>query len=220
MRLITKKFNVIFLMVALWAIPTNGAPKFPKENTPKPAQIAVNGKLWLAGHSSLHPFESHLKEVPGNLKISYQPGNLEFEKTFISGNLTVLKVSLPILKLESGNRDLDNNLYAHLKASDFPEIEFELTNYTISTPTNNNPLSLAELKGVLSLAGITKNISVTASSTVTQNTLSIKGKSDLLMTDFGISPPVFMFVIGTDDKITVHFDLSFNASSSKGGPTR
>jgi hypothetical protein len=114
--------------------------------------------------------------------------------------------------LKSENSLMDKKAYSALKSMTFPEIKFNMTSAIIIS-SNTNQFS-ENLKGNLLLAG--KSVAVTIPVTGKLNdfngikTIDVKGKTELKMSDFDISPPAFMMgALKTGDKVAIIFSLRF-----------
>ena len=66
------------------------------------------------------------------------------------------------------------------------------------------------LKGVLTIAGRSKDISLSARAETGSGMILVSGAYDLLMTDYGVTPPSLMMgAIKTRNEITVRYVLRF-----------
>jgi polyisoprenoid-binding protein YceI len=64
------------------------------------------------------------------------------------------------------------------------------------------------VRGNLTIAGITKAITIPVSGSSAQSKLKVNGKVALKMTQFDMDPPRAMFgAIKSGDDITVHFEI-------------
>jgi polyisoprenoid-binding protein YceI len=100
-------------------------------------------------------------------------------------------------------------MFKTLKADKYPEIRYQLSTYQIAGAATDDGMTFQAI-GTLTIAGQQKTIEMLvktdrgagANATAT-------GTQSLLMTDFGIKPPVFMLgTLKTGNKITVSFKLN------------
>lgn len=103
---------------------------------------------------------------------------------------------------------MDKLTYKALKADEYPVITFIFKKGEI---VKEDPSFIdVKLMGDLSIAGVTKNISVITKINKLGETIILKGVHKLKMTDFGISPPkALLGTIKTGDEITIEFNLIF-----------
>jgi len=165
--------------------------------------------LRLEGTSTLHPF-------------SFNSTDIEVSGDLVGRRPTRLLVDIPIAQLHSGESGMDKNMRKALKADQAPEIRFELTGFDFDS-TRTDSIVKASVSGRLSIAGVTKAISLDADCRYGSDSIRATAQKELLMTDFGVKPPTMMMgTIRTGDKVTVRFDLrlmekSDTASAEKGG---
>lgn len=101
-----------------------------------------------------------------------------------------------------------------LLADQNPTIRFHLTRYEAKPFLHSSKNEfLIEATGTLSLADVGKTISLEANAELSDAGLHIRGEKELLMTDFGIKPPV-MLILKTDDRVIVHYDIFLSVEST------
>jgi hypothetical protein len=106
---------------------------------------------------------------------------------------------------------MDEIMYTHLKAKDFPRITYRLTELTLkeAAKTKDAPY-VFEAKGSLGVAGVTNAITMPVNITVmTNNQMKISGTVSVKMTSFKIEPPapkVALGLIKTGDDVKLIFD--------------
>src|SRR5205085_5914337 len=112
-----------------------------------------------------------------------------------------LVFSLAAESLKSGKSAMDKNAYNALKTDINKQIAFQLVSAKIE---GNKILCTGKLK----IAGTTKQIDVeVAYTTLPGGSLQCKGSKKILMTDYKVEPPTFMFgSVTTGDEITISFD--------------
>lgn len=167
-----------------------------------PASFAAKGgidflpesKIWLEGDSTLHRYEATAKKFQASADWDGK------------GALSGLEVVIPVKDLKSNNGDLDKNMHNALKAAQHGTIRFSVGTGTLTIAPSGAATARAD--GQLTIAGTKKPVTVTAEGKRTGDTLRLKGSRSLMMSEFGVQPPVLMMgAIKVADKVTVHFDL-------------
>jgi YceI-like domain len=179
--------------------------------------INSGSHLWLDGNSTLHKFESVTSTF--TLKTSTFTADsptipdINTLIDLISGNF-IFDVPVQSLKNPAEGSSFDNNLWTDLKYKQNPDIIFSLASATATPDPSVAGRYNISAQGSLTVAGKENPASISAIFDINDNTLRITGTQDLLMTDFGIKPRTIFFVIKTDDKVTVRWDLSLSAKPS------
>ena len=115
------------------------------------------------------------------------------------GALEAFEVAIPAAQLSSPKEGLDKNMHKALKVQEHPEITFRLT----AVEPGAGPAAL-KARGVLRIAGVEREVVLNLQTERRDAALTVKGKLDLLMTDYGIKPPTAMLgMLKTDPKVTV-----------------
>ena len=149
------------------------------------------------GTSTLHDWECKVEEVYANPIYSYSENEIN--------GIIELEVTIPVQSIVSGNRIMDKKMYSAFKYQDYPVIEFKL-----SEPLLLGDKSTLMASGILTIAGVSKEIKMLVSTSWLPGEVTFSGSKDLLMSDFGMIPPVaLMGTVKTGDKITIEFQLSF-----------
>lgn len=129
-----------------------------------------------------------------------------------AGNLTHLNsltFKLEVKTLSSDNRSLDKNAHDALKIDTHPFISFRSVSSKILHNTDDS--YTISVKGMLTIAGVTKEKNIEIACVRRPNgRLSCTGKTKILMTDFGVKPPIFMMgVMKTGDEITISYRMNY-----------
>jgi hypothetical protein len=118
------------------------------------------------------------------------------------GGVEVFEVVVPAATLTSPREGLDKNMHKALQVNVHPEIAFRLLRLEPGAAPN-----AFQAIGVLQVAGVEREVSFDLTIERKGTTLSVHGKLQLLMTDFGIKPPTAMLgMLKTDPKVTVAFE--------------
>ncbi len=161
-----------------------------------------SSKMTIAGTSSMHDWESTV----GKTTIT---GLLNLDNGIVakSGDFEV-KIAVKSIKSPKG-KIMDNKTYDALKAEEHPNIRFALGNLTYKS--TNDKSGQITATGSLTIAGVTRNETLTMTATQAGNELTIKGSKKLKMTDFKISPPTALLgAMKTGDEVTIHFEVVMN----------
>lgn len=160
--------------------------------------IKLSSSVLIKGTSTLHDWESIVEKTNSQLVVN----NLDDVK------IETLNVKVQVLSIKSGKSIMDKLTYKALKAEEHPIITFVFKKGEIVKEYAN--FIDIKLIGDLSIAGVTKNVSVITKINKFGKTIILKGQHTLKMTDFGISPPkALLGTIKTGDEITIEFNLIF-----------
>jgi polyisoprenoid-binding protein YceI len=190
------------LVASLVAIATAGA------QTPDGVKLVVGpeSELSFEGTSTLHGF--HCKTTKLQVSASADPTYMEAKLSQMNRPLKSIEVVIPVKSLSCGNKGLEENMFKTLKADKFPEIRYQLSTYEIASVAEHQ-VTLKSV-GTLTVAGNQKQIEmiVKTDHSADGNAVAV-GTQPILMTDFGIKPPVFMLgTLKTGNKIVVSFKLN------------
>ncbi len=162
-------------------------------------------RIWLSGTSTLHPYTSIASNFSMRAGVAFSGVRSSVPE------VVTLSVSIPITNLKCEIGGLDNNLYETMKYKEVPNITFTIRKCELSMDPKNTNRYIVLAKGDLAIAGKDREITLNAVGELTDRTLKIYGTKDVLMTDFGISPPSLMFgLIVCGDKISVGWELIFS----------
>jgi polyisoprenoid-binding protein YceI len=149
----------------------------------------------VAGTSTLHEW------TMTSLEATIQ-ADFEVDASGAPSQLKSLSVSVPSESLKSAHKAMDKNAYSSLKTDKNKVISFSLASSTVQK-------NIFGCIGNLSIAGVTKSISLDATCEAKPNkTLNCTGKKAMKMSDFQIEAPSFMFgTVKTGNEITVSFNV-------------
>jgi polyisoprenoid-binding protein YceI len=172
-------------------------------------QLEPGSEITLEGTSTLHAF--HCKTNKLNAYVDVDPGYAT-DLTKVARPIVSVQVNIVVKTLTCGNTTMDNNMYATLKADENQIIKYRLSGYDIVDGSATG--FAANTKGTLTIAGKEKAIDFRVSaSRLAEGKATAEGEESLLLTDFGIDPPSFMFGrLKVGNEIKVKFNL-------KAGPT-
>lgn len=169
-------------------------------------ELRAGSELTFEGTSTLHAF--HCKTTTMTAAVQVDSRYAETKLSQVKQPLKTVELVIPVKSIKCGSSGLENNMYKTLKADKFPEIRYTLSTYEIPSSTDDG-VTLQSI-GTLTVAGQQKTIamSIKAERQV-DGSATAAGTQDVLMTDFGIKPPVFMLgTLRTGNKIVVSFKLN------------
>lgn len=150
--------------------------------------LSKESLLTISGTSSAHDWEVVVSQFTGGLKIK-------------ENIVQYLRLEVPVANIKSERGPaMDNKMYKALKKEQHPEISFALR--AINEESH--------LSGVLTIAGVSQNISIKGKVIQEANRVQLKGNHKLVLQDYNIEPPTAMFgqiVVGNE--ITIVFNLVF-----------
>lgn len=154
--------------------------------------------ITIAGTSTLHEW------TMTSLEAAIQAG-FELDASGVPTQLKSLVVTVPSESVKSAHKAMDKNAYSALKTEKNKVISFNLASTTVQK-------NLFACVGNLSIAGVTKSISMDATCDVKPNkTLNCTGKKAIKMSDYQVEAPSFMFgTVKTGDEITVSFNVELS----------
>ena len=113
-------------------------------------------------------------------------------------------VTIPVASIKSEHAKMDRLMAEALKAKQYPEIRYELTQ---ATPPANAASFHVKANGKLTIAGVTRDVTIDVQGTRNADgKYTLIGTAPLKMTAFGIKPPTAMLnTIKTGDDVKVTF---------------
>ncbi|NKI26023.1 YceI family protein [Arenibacter sp. 6A1] len=117
-----------------------------------------------------------------------------------------LEVTVEKINSERG-ASMDKKLHSALKMEEHPQVTFKLKELT----EKDADASKGTIKGLLTIAGVTKDVVLSCEIRKTGKEYFIKGNKEINLTDYNIAPPTAMFgqiVVG--ENVTVNFDLVYS----------
>ena len=175
-----------------------------------PAPLTLNSaRVSLDGTSNVHAFTASTATVTiRGIEIAGVPGEDVLEHVLQPGNLQAFEVSIPTTSLTSPKEGIDKNMHKALKAQEHPDIRFRLRGLEQAADAYRAP-------GLLTIAGVEKEVTLTLNVERKGGALAVTGETDLLMTDYGITPPKAMLgMLKTDPKVHIRLELLLSAALS------
>jgi polyisoprenoid-binding protein YceI len=193
--------SALFALVAVRArAQSNGAVRL---------QLEPGSEISVEGTSTLHAFHCKTDKISAYVDVdpAYTTDLTKVPRPIVSVQVTVV-----VKTLSCGNRTMDNNMYGTLKADENQVIKYKLSGYDVLDGSAS--AFAANAKGTLTIAGKERPVDFRINaSRLTEGKATAEGEESLLLTDFGIDPPSFMFGrLKVGNEVKVKFSL-------KAGPT-
>jgi len=163
-------------------------------------------EVTIEGTSSLHAF--HCKTNKMLAYVDVDPGYTK-DLTKIARPIASVKINIVIRSLSCGNGQMDKNMYSTLDADKNPIIKYTMSGYDILDGSASPTAFTAKTTGTLIISGKEKTIAMKINAErLADGKATAQGEQVILMTDFGIEPPSFMFGrLKVGNEVTVKFKL-------------
>ena len=172
--------------------------------TAQTAPLAMDtARVTIAGTSNIHNYSAWTDTVRvTRVKLAAPMSPAAFWDEIVKpGALEGFEVSIPAATLTSPKAGLDKNMHKALKVDTHPDITFRLAR--LERATTGALMAI----GTLRIAGVEREVALALKTERRDATLVVKGELPLLMTDYGIKPPIAMLgMLKTDPKVTVTFE--------------
>lgn len=205
MRLSLRARTVVRLAVTFGVCATAATlPTLAQQAGPTP--LAFNSaRVSIAGTSNIHEYTAATTTVRvtrAHLAGAATGGDV-WEHVLVPGVLDGFEVAIPAATLTSPKEGLDKNMHKALKVGEFPDITFRLSRLEARAGVAGGYRAV----GVLKIAGVERTVALDLNTERKGAALSVAGKVQFLMTDFGVTPPTAMLgMLKTDPKVTVSFE--------------
>lgn len=182
-------------------VQTAAAPR----QEPQPPLGIDTARVTIDGTSNIHAYTASTTKV--RVTRARLAGNVAgpafWDEIVKPGALEAFEIAIPAATLSSPKEGLDKNMHKALKVKEHADITFRLVRLE---PRTDGSGALRAI-GVLQVAGVEREVALDITAKRTDSTLTVQGKTQLLMTDFGIAPPKAMLgMLKTDPKVTVTFE--------------
>jgi hypothetical protein len=174
------------------------------EEAPASTLKLVSSRVTLAGTSNIHPYTASTTAARV-VRVQVARGVISeggiTDAILKPGGLEAFEIAIPAATLSSPKEGLDKNMHKALKVTEHPDITFRLLRLEAADAGALRGV------GVLKIAGVEREVALTLKARLADATVTVTGELQLLMTDFGITPPKAMLgMLKTDPKVTVTFD--------------
>ena len=171
------------------------------------APVAVgSARITINGTSNIHAYTASTDTVNvTRAQFAAASAGPEFWASALKpGAVEAFEVAIPAATLTSPREGLDKNMHKALLVKEHQDITFRL----LRLEPRAAAADALRAVGVLKVAGVEREVTFDISAERKGSTLSVQGQVQLLMTDFGIKPPVAMLgMLKTDPKVTVAFEV-------------
>ena len=157
----------------------------------------------LSGTSTLHNWTMETQTFTGEAQFGFKSGNVQLN------SIKSLSFNLNVKDLKSGEKGLDKNAYKALKTDQYKDIVYKLSSAVIMPEKEGR--YLIKTRGNLSIAGVTKDVTMDVYAVVNKDgSITCTGSDKLLMTDYQVKPPKFMLgAMKTGDAITLNYTIIY-----------
>jgi len=170
--------------------------------------LAPESRLRIEGTSTIDTFTCEAETIVGS---GYLQGSRDVagEKSRIGSEEASVELVVPVTSFDCGKARMNRDMYEALKASSHPEIGFLLDGVEVVDSNPDGEEYNLRATGRLSLAGEERQVTLSVRGTnLPDGRLRATGAVDLLMSDFGITPPsALLGLVRARDQITVAFEL-------------
>ena len=180
---------------------------------PLALSASASSSLKVLGDSTLHKWEA--KATVMSISAQVEGGGKGVWEGAQSGLLKNLKLSLQVAGLKSNEGEkMDKNMRAAMEADKFGEISFVMSSYLIKDGE-------VVAKGALNIHGVSKDVELKGKITSKDKGVSVNGSFDLLMSEYGIKPPVMMLgTVRVADKVSIAYDFVLEDSAAAPGTAK
>ena len=167
-------------------------------------RLEPGSEITVQGTSTLHDF--HCKTDKINAYVDVDPAYTK-DLTKVARPIVSVKVTIAVKTLSCGNGQMDQNMFKTLKADENPVIQYTMSGYDILDGSAS--AFAADTKGTLKISGVEKLVAMKVNAArLNEGKATASGEESLLLTDFGIKPPAFMFGrIKVGNEVKVKFNL-------------
>lgn len=167
------------------------------------APLAIDtARVTIAGTSNIHEFAASTTKVRvTRAQLGAVAGPEFWDNVLKPGAVEAFEIAIPAATLTSPREGLDKNMHKALKVQEFPDITYRLVRLEAG--------QAGAMKGIgmLRIAGVEREVVLVLKTQRNTSSLSVTGTVDLLMTDYGITPPKAMLgMLKTDPKVTITFE--------------
>jgi polyisoprenoid-binding protein YceI len=159
--------------------------------------------MQIEGTSTIHDWTCDVQEINADISFAVSEANISPVES--------LSLTVPVKKIESGKGGMNKKIYEALKEKKHSNISFKLSTSEVATSgTNGNGSSFRLMaNGMLSIAGVTREISFPVDGSVQDNdTYKFAGNYEINMKDYNVDPPTAVFgTIKSGELVTVSFEL-------------
>lgn len=192
-------------LICCSCILSSAVGQISKSNNMINTTLLETSSMTIIGSSTLHDWEVEAKDFSVQFQVPL--AWFEAQENWEESDVTELKVTVPVDKLDGGKNKMNRDLKDALKFPEFQTIEFiwEQISFTDETETGRR----AEVEGSVTIAGETRKISFDADLSLNESSQIVaSGNVKLNMEEFGVkAPKAFFGVIRTDEIVNLLFEV-------------
>ncbi len=167
--------------------------------------LALGGRISIAGTSNIHEYTASTSAVRvTRVQLASSVAGPGFWEEIVKpGAVVAFDIAVASATLSSPKEGVDKNMHKALNVTEHEDITFHLRRLEA------RPGTAGALRGIgmLQIAGVEREVALNLTTERTGATLAVHGQVDILMTDYGITPPKAMLgMLKTDPKVTITFD--------------
>jgi polyisoprenoid-binding protein YceI len=193
---------LIFLLIFIYAV------LVPPVGAQDAYVLTPESRMRIEGTSTIDTFTCEAETIVGSGHLQGSHG-IAGEKSRIGSEEAGVELIVPVESFDCGKARMNRDMYEALKASSHPEIGFLLDGVEVVDSNPDGDEYNLRATGRLSLAGEERQVTLSVRGTnLPDGRLRATGAVDLLMSDFGITPPsALLGLVRARDQITVAFEL-------------
>ena len=166
-------------------------------------------KMKIDGTSTVHDWTVESGIIAGGVEVDAAfPADPDAKAAPGKVNARV-QTTIPVRSLKSGKKSMDDVMHDAMSMTNYPKIEYRLTEMTLKAPATGPTLNF-ETKGQLTLSGVTNTITMPITMDRSEKgKLKFTGTTSVKMTSYGIKPPapsIGLGLIKTGDDVTLTFE--------------
>jgi len=175
--------------------------------------LRPESKVTLDGNSNVHGWSCSTASFVADVTVDST--YLLWSVAKVEQPIRTVSVTIPVKTLKCGHGKMDDNMYKALKADQFSDIRYTLASYTVIDSTRTIDTFVAQTTGELTVSGKTISVQIPITAVRGINgTVTGEGRVKLLMTDFGIKPPVALLgTLRTKNEIEIAFKILLDKST-------
>jgi polyisoprenoid-binding protein YceI len=155
------------------------------------------------GETSKHDAVARTSTVSGGLTVSGDPSGYQVSGITLIADLSSLQSVDTVVGRNVTQRD--GIVSRQLSVQQFPSATFTATSVSVPGTVSSSRTNVTAA-GKLTIRGVTKDVTVTATAQVVGDRIEIAGKTTINMTDYGVRPPQVPFTT-VDPVATIEFDV-------------
>ena len=166
--------------------------------------LQPGSRLWVEGTSTVRGFSCAATQI--DVTVETIGAGTATAVANAAKAVSGVELVVPAAKLDCKNGTMNEHMMKAIKGKDAPVITFKLASYELSKAAAGTTV---DMKGTLSLGGVTKPITVQATAKPDAGALKVTGAYALKMTEWGLKPPTLMMgTMKVNENVKVNFDLT------------